>query len=143
MEKQGKISKSNLSLRIVFYELVGFAVFIIILWMNEIYDLPYKLFGAAPTPINFHESCFESIIAGALCLLTVCSTQRLLKRIKYLQGIIPICSFCKKVRVGDDWISVDQYVREHSSADFSHGLCPECLKKYYEAETGASASTHK
>ncbi|MBU4260354.1 MAG: response regulator [Proteobacteria bacterium] len=52
--------------------------------------------------------------------------------IKTLQGIIPICSFCKKIR--DDqgyWAQVEAYVSRHSDARFSHGICPECLKKNY------------
>ena len=58
--------------------------------------------------------------------------ERALKEIKTLRGILPICSFCKKVR--DDkgyWERVDVYVQKHSQADFSHGICPDCAKKHY------------
>lgn len=58
--------------------------------------------------------------------------QKALDEIKTLQGIIPICSFCKKIR--DDqgyWSQVEAYVSLHSEAQFSHGICPECLKKHY------------
>ena len=49
-----------------------------------------------------------------------------------LRGIIPICSYCRKVRseVGD-WQQVEQYVRAHSTADFSHGICPECRGRHF------------
>jgi len=53
-----------------------------------------------------------------------------LARIKILRGLIPICAWCKKVR--DDkgyWQQVEAYVRDHSDAEFSHGICPECFKK--------------
>ena len=49
-----------------------------------------------------------------------------------LRGIIPICASCKKVR--DDkgyWNQIESYIRDHSEADFSHGICPECAKKLY------------
>ena len=52
--------------------------------------------------------------------------------VKTLRGIIPICSSCKKIR--DDqgaWNQVEVYVKEHSEAEFSHGLCPDCMKKLY------------
>lgn len=52
-----------------------------------------------------------------------------------LRGILPLCSFCKKVR--DDkgyWKQVDVYISEHSQAEISHSLCPECMKKYYPEE---------
>jgi DNA-binding response OmpR family regulator len=55
-----------------------------------------------------------------------------LSHIKTLQGIIPICSFCHKIRNDQEsWQRVDQYISEHSDAQFSHGLCPECLDKHY------------
>jgi PAS domain S-box-containing protein len=53
--------------------------------------------------------------------------------IKTLQGIIPICMYCKKIRDDEGyWHQVEQFVSDHSSAQFSHGLCPECRKKLEE-----------
>ncbi len=55
-----------------------------------------------------------------------------IEHIKTLQGIIPICSFCKKIR--DDqgyWNQVEAYLSRHSDARFSHGFCPECTSRYY------------
>ena len=53
-----------------------------------------------------------------------------LSRVKRLQGLLPICSYCKRIR-GDDqyWQSVDAYIAEHSDAQFSHGICPPCYKE--------------
>ena len=53
-----------------------------------------------------------------------------LTKVKQLQGLIPICSYCKKIR--DDknyWRQVESYLAEHSEAQFSHGICPECYAK--------------
>ncbi len=58
--------------------------------------------------------------------------QRALAEVKTLSGLIPICSNCKKIR--DDsgyWQQVEIYVRNHSKAEFSHGLCPDCLAELY------------
>ena len=55
-----------------------------------------------------------------------------LGNVKELSGLLPICSHCKSIR--DDrgyWQRVECYVREHSNAEFSHGFCPQCMKKYY------------
>lgn len=52
--------------------------------------------------------------------------------VKSLQGIIPICANCKKIR--DDkgyWKQIESYLREHSEAEFTHGICPECTKELY------------
>lgn len=58
-----------------------------------------------------------------------------LDHIKTLQGIVPICCFCKKIR--DDkgyWDQVEVYVSKHSNATFSHSICTECMKKHYSEE---------
>ena len=55
-----------------------------------------------------------------------------IQEIKLLQGIVPICASCKKIR--DDkgyWNQVEEYISEHSDVRFSHGMCPECVKKLY------------
>jgi len=55
-----------------------------------------------------------------------------ISEIKTLHGIVPICSFCKKIR--DDqgyWSQVEAYVQKHTQAEFSHAICPECAKKHY------------
>ncbi len=55
-----------------------------------------------------------------------------LAKIKILHGILSICSSCKKVRDDQgDWQQVEIYVRDHSEADFSHGLCPDCEDRLY------------
>jgi len=58
--------------------------------------------------------------------------QEALAHVKRLQGLVPICASCKKIR--DDkgyWSEVESYIQEHSDAVFSHSLCPECAKKLY------------
>jgi hypothetical protein len=58
--------------------------------------------------------------------------QKSLANVKSLSGLLPICAGCKKIR--DDkgyWSQVESYVQEHSEATFTHGLCPDCIKKYY------------
>ena len=58
--------------------------------------------------------------------------KKALDDIKTLKGIVPICSHCKKIR--DDkgyWNQIEVYIQDHSEAEFSHGMCPECSDKLY------------
>ncbi|HWG42644.1 MAG TPA: response regulator [Gemmataceae bacterium] len=51
-----------------------------------------------------------------------------LKRVKQLQGLLPICCYCKCIRNdGNYWQRVEEYIGEHSDAQFSHGICPKCF----------------
>jgi hypothetical protein len=63
---------------------------------------------------------------------TISRLETALKNVKVLKGLIPICASCKKIR--DDrgyWNHLESYIKVHSDADFTHGLCPECTKKLY------------
>jgi sigma-B regulation protein RsbU (phosphoserine phosphatase) len=60
----------------------------------------------------------------------VAELEHALSRVKQLHGLLPICSYCKRIR-GDDryWQQVDAYIAEHTDAQFTHGICPPCSDK--------------
>ena len=82
--------------------------------------------------IVFQHYIREKVAKENLLAQTIRDKEKIEKafsEIKQLQGIIPICCMCKKVRNDKGyWEHVEHYVHEHSGALFSHGLCPECLK---------------
>jgi len=60
------------------------------------------------------------------------SLERALAQVKTLRGLLPMCSNCKKIR--DDagfWTRVESYISRHTDAQFSHGLCPDCIRELY------------
>ena len=58
--------------------------------------------------------------------------QEALSKLKTLWGLLPICSSCKKIRdQNGSWNQIEDYIREHSPANFSHSICPECAKRLY------------
>jgi len=62
----------------------------------------------------------------------IAELQEALDKIKTLKGLIPICACCKKIR--DDqgyWNSVESYIKDHADVEFTHGICPDCMKKLY------------
>jgi len=73
----------------------------------------------------------------------VAELQTALSNVKQLRGLLPICSYCKRIR-GDDqyWQQVEGYIAEHSDAQFSHGICPTCYETI-SAELDAVARKQK
>jgi GAF domain-containing protein len=64
-----------------------------------------------------------------------------LENVKALHGLLPICAWCKRIR--DDqgyWNQVEAYVHEHTGVDFTHGICPDCLKKQAGAKAEARSA---
>jgi hypothetical protein len=67
--------------------------------------------------------------------LNIDRAEKALAEVKTLRGFLPICSSCKKIRNDQGyWQAVEQYIKEHSEAEFTHGLCPDCFKKLYGKE---------
>ena len=51
--------------------------------------------------------------------------------VRTVHGLLPICCYCKRIRRdGDYWQQVEEYVAQHSSAEFTHGICPDCLRDH-------------
>ena len=63
----------------------------------------------------------------------VSDLQEALSDVKRLGGLLPICAYCKRIRDdGDYWKQIEQYLSEYSEAQFSHGICPQCLETHLE-----------
>ena len=124
------VTKKRVDTKIIVYEIIGFCMIILLLWADELVDIPHLVFMAPATPINWVECILETIYVLLLGFPVILITWRDLNKIKYLEGFLPVCSFCKKIRVGDDWIPIETYISEHSEAVLSHGFCPECAIKY-------------
>jgi len=72
----------------------------------------------------------------------IAQLRQALDEVKKLSGLLPICAHCKKIR--DDrgaWTRIEQYIHEHSEVDFSHGICPECMERYYPEVCGKRPMT--
>jgi hypothetical protein len=118
--------------RVIAYELMAFISIISLIWMDEIFDTPHFFFGAESTPINWTESLFESAIISLLGAAILLFTYRLFRTMTHLEGILPICASCKKIRDENGaWHQLEFYISEKSEAEFSHGICPECARRLY------------
>ena len=124
--------KDLVTRRVLLYEKVAFALIILLIWLDEIIDIPYLLLGAQSTPLNWRESLFESICIIILGSVIVRITGKTFERMKHLEGMLPVCASCKRIRdEKNNWQQIESYVRERSDAEFSHGICPECAEKLY------------
>jgi K+-sensing histidine kinase KdpD len=72
------------------------------------------------------------LLYAYLVARTAWQTRELTKKVDLLEGILPICASCKKIRNDKgEYEQIEQYISEHSKAEFSHGICPECAQKLY------------
>ena len=95
-------------------------------------DIEQRVIQQAQTNQQLEKEINERYAAEAERDKTILDLQQALEEVITLRGILPICSFCKKVR--DDkgyWEQVDVYINKHSLADISHSVCPDCARKHY------------
>jgi hypothetical protein len=101
---------------------------------NEIIDVPHYIFNDAPTSYSQRsgEITIELSIFFTIMVMQIALFNKLYKRIRVLEGFIPICASCKKIRNAEDqWEQMEKYITQHSLAQFSHSICPDCARQLY------------
>ncbi|MEI8346590.1 MAG: hypothetical protein WCG27_03930 [Pseudomonadota bacterium] len=108
---------------------IGFLVAILIVWTDELFDIPHRLFGAPATPVRWSECLYESVAITLLGIFCVAFTCYLFKRIRELESFLSMCAWCKKIHYNDSWIPIEQYLAARHEQETSHGICPQCLEE--------------
>jgi len=118
---------------------------------REIFEMEYRLqrhdgvyrwILDRGVPFYGEEGEFAGYIGSCVDVTERVEAQEALRRkleeeIKVLKGIIPICSYCHKIRNDKEiWQQMETYISEHSEALFSHGMCPECSEKEFKKMRG-------
>ena len=126
-----KLKGKALIRNILIIESIGIALLVLLVWSMEYFDMPFMFMGGEETPVNTVECIWESVLVLLVGATTIYITRKLLIRLEFLEGLLHICSFCKKIKVGDRWITLEEYIITETEAVFSHGFCPECGEKHY------------
>ena len=112
--------------RILWLEAVAFLLVATILWLDELIDLPHLLFGAPRTVPQLAECIFESLLTILLGAAVVAVTRSAFRRIEYLESLVVMCAWCRRVREGDEWLSMEQFLARQHHARTTHGICEAC-----------------
>ena len=115
-------------------QLLVILLFLCLTLGNEIIDVPHYVFNDAPTSYSQRsgEIAIELSIFFTIVVMQIALFNKLYKRIRVLEGFIPICASCKKIRNAEDqWEQMEKYITQHSLAQFSHSICPDCARQLY------------
>jgi hypothetical protein len=112
--------------RMLFLEGVGFLLIVVIIWLDEILDLPHVLFRATPTPLRMGEGMLESSLTVLVGVVVVTITYRAFRRIEYLESLVVMCAWCRRVRAGSNWVLVEEFLERQHHAKTTHGICDGC-----------------
>ena len=111
-----------------FWQFLTFIMLILIVWVNEVRDMPALLFNTAPQDVNIFRGCVLTAAVLVAAIVAIGNTYLQQKRV--LNSIISVCSNCHKVRVNQNqWKQMEEYISDNSLLTFTHGLCPDCMEK--------------
>ena len=125
----------------------------VIVWLVDCWVDAYFFFKGSLVDQIFHPETFELYMRGLILLVfigfgfvvanvvsrlrqseeektrTIANFKKAQKELAALREFLPICASCKRIRGDDDsWQPIEGYIRDHSAVEFTHGLCPDCLK---------------
>ena len=115
--------------RILWYEIAAFITIIAFAWTQELSGFEGMLFDKVSGPPNWRGPIIETLFTILVGTPAVLLSWRLSKRLHYLEGFLRICAWCHRVGQGDDWITVEEYVKKTLNTETTHGICPACLRK--------------
>ncbi len=115
--------------RILWIETLGFLTIITLTWLDEMMQLPVRIFGGVAFP-NWRESALETLIALAVWLVVFISTKKLLEHLYYLEDFLRLCAWCRRVGDNGAWVSFEDFFASRLDTQTSHGICPDCAAKF-------------
>ncbi len=119
--------------RVLLYQAVGFLALVFITWLMEATDLRSLILGEHPYISDYSESAFEMLFVLVVWLLVASSTRRLMGRVRYLEGFMRVCAWCRRIHCKGQWMRLEKFMQERFDTRATHGICPECLRKEEEA----------
>jgi hypothetical protein len=111
---------------------LGFMLLVLVSWLDETLDLPHLLFHAAATPFRPEEALFETLVLVIVGVLSLFLTSHLLKGLIQARSFLPFCPSCQRVRRGERWTSVTDFLQEEQADLLGYGLCPACASRMQE-----------
>ena len=115
------IEKKRPQTKILAIEVAGFTLAALVCWVTELLDPPFSI----------RQVSIQTAVILVLGIFTIYWSTKFTARIRELRGFLVICAACKKVRIDDEWISIEHFISSKSDLMLSHSTCPECTERLY------------
>jgi hypothetical protein len=122
LRKSTRVSRS-----ILWYEGFGFAMIILLCWADDLLRLPYHLFGG-DYQSHWRSSLLQTEVVVLVWVVVHRLTSKVLSRLHYLERMLRMCAWCRKINDGEDWVPMEQYFSTKFDTPTSHGMCPACAE---------------
>ena len=114
--------------KVFLYQSAGFLSVIGLSWLDESFGLSKLIFGEHNAYIpEFHASILEMLIILAVWFFVARSTRRVMDHMKYLEGFMKVCAWCRRIEHQGRWMPIERFLELGFDTPTSHGICTECL----------------
>jgi hypothetical protein len=127
------MKKNSQLTKIVLYQNLGFLGIIILCFLDELLKLPALIFSGHPFAFMYRRSTLEMLLVLGVWFLVSMSTRRILERIRYLEKFMRVCAWCRRINYQDEWMPLEQFMRQGFDTPTTHGICTECFRKQQAA----------
>lgn len=112
---------------IAFWQWAAFIVLLLLVWANELNDLPSLWYGNAPRPPDLSRALLSTAAVLFTGIIAIGNTY--LQQRRLIHSMVAICSYCRKIRVDQElWEGLEAFIDKTSTISMTHGICPECYK---------------
>ena len=132
------MKKNSQLTKIVLHQNLGFLGIIILCFLDELLQLPSLIFSNHPFAFLYRQSTLEMLLVLGVWFLVSMSTRRVLERIRYLEKFMRVCSWCRRINYHDEWMRLEEFMRQGFDTPTTHGICAECLQRQKDAIEQAS-----
>ena len=120
---------------VLVYQCVGALLIIAFCWLREMTGLPQLLAGARPHQGDWRDAALGTVLILVVWAVGFLMTYRLVRHLVYLEGLIHVCAWCRKVCYRGSWLPLEEYFQRGFHVKTTHGICPACLQKATEDTT--------
>lgn len=122
------MENENKAHRILWYECIGFLCIILLSWLDELLRLPQRFLGGV-SRTNWREAAIETAAIFFVWLVVFILTKRIVVRLHYLEGMVRMCAWCRKLDQDGKWVPFEEYIVRDMPAATSRGMSPDCEAK--------------
>ena len=123
------MKKNSQLTRIVLYQNLGFLGIMVICYLDELLKLPSLIFSDHPFAFMFRRTTLDILLILTVWFLVSASTRRILERVHYLEKFMRLCAWCRKINFKNEWMPLEEFMRQGFDTPTTHGICPHCREK--------------
>lgn len=136
MEKSSRLG------RVLLYQSIGFLAIIALCWLDDLMGLASLIFQNNHYVVNYREPALKMLLTLGIWFIVSASTRRILERVRYLEGFLRVCAWCRRIEYKGQWMPLEEFMHQGFDTPTTHGICGECLDVQTTAIKRAKDAKH-